>query len=41
MAKTSHKIRIKAPRDRIFQAITTAEGLKDWYTPHLEGEIRG
>jgi uncharacterized protein YndB with AHSA1/START domain len=40
MAKTSHKIRIKAPQDRIFQAITTAEGLKGWYTPQVEGEVR-
>jgi uncharacterized protein YndB with AHSA1/START domain len=39
MAKTSHKINIKAPRDRIFQAISTAEGLKGWYTPHVEGEV--
>lgn len=39
MATTSHKIRIKAPRDRIFQAIATAEGLKGWYTPHVEGEV--
>ena len=39
MAKTSHKITIKAPADRIFKALSTAEGLKGWYTPHLEGKV--
>jgi hypothetical protein len=32
-------VRIKAPRSCIFQAIATAEGLKGWYTPHVEGEV--
>jgi len=39
MAKVSHEIRVKAPRDRVFQALSTAEGLKGWYTAHVEGDI--
>ena len=39
MTKTSHEIRIQAPLDRVFRAVSTAEGLKGWYTPDLEGEV--
>jgi hypothetical protein len=37
--KTSHRIRIKAPQDRTFKALSTAEGIKSWYTSNLEGEV--
>ena len=37
--KSSHKIRIKAPRERVFKALSTAEGLKGWYTPQLQGDV--
>jgi uncharacterized protein YndB with AHSA1/START domain len=37
--KISHKIRIKAPRENVFKALSTAQGLKGWYTPHLQGDI--
>ncbi|MGO8946922.1 MAG: SRPBCC family protein [Ktedonobacterales bacterium] len=40
MATLSHKIYINAPKDRVYDALSTAEGLKSWYTPHLEGEVR-
>jgi uncharacterized protein YndB with AHSA1/START domain len=39
MAKTSHKISIKAPTDQIFKALSTTEGLKGWYTPNVEGKV--
>jgi hypothetical protein len=37
MAKTSHKISISAPKSRVFNA--TKNGLKGWYTPHIEGDV--
>ncbi len=40
MATLSHKIHINAPQDRVYKALSTSEGLKSWYTPHLEGEVR-
>jgi uncharacterized protein YndB with AHSA1/START domain len=39
MATVSHKIRINAPRDRVFEALSTAEGLRGWYTPDVEGNV--
>lgn len=39
MAKISHKIHIKAPQDRTFEALSTAEGIKSWYTPNLDGDV--
>jgi hypothetical protein len=36
--KTSHRIRIKAPQDRTFKALSTAEGIKSWYTSNLEAK---
>lgn len=38
MATISHAIRIRAPRERVFEALTTAASLRSWYTPHVEGE---
>ena len=37
MTSTSHKITIIAPRDRVFQALTHAEEIRQWFTPHVEG----
>jgi uncharacterized protein YndB with AHSA1/START domain len=39
MAKTSHKINISAPKSRVFNALTTKNGLKGWYTPNIEGDV--
>ena len=39
MAKISHKITVQAAPDRVFQVLSTAEGLKGWYTPQLEGRV--
>ena len=39
MAKTSHKITINAPKSRVFDALSTKDGLKGWYTPQVEGEV--
>ena len=37
MASSTHKIRIHAQPDAVFQAISTADGMKAWYTPNIEG----
>jgi uncharacterized protein YndB with AHSA1/START domain len=39
MAKLSHKVHVNAARDRTFDALSTTEGLKGWYTPNIEGEV--
>ena len=39
MAPISHEIRINAPRDRVFEALSTLEGIKGWYTPNLDGTV--
>jgi uncharacterized protein YndB with AHSA1/START domain len=39
MTALSHQIRISAPRDRVYQAISTRDGLTGWYTADLEGDI--
>jgi uncharacterized protein YndB with AHSA1/START domain len=39
MAKVAHKIRIKAPRADLFEALSTVEGLTGWYTPHLDANV--
>lgn len=42
MAKSSHRIRIHAAPDRVYQALTSEGGLKAWFTPHVdvEGGVR-
>jgi uncharacterized protein YndB with AHSA1/START domain len=37
MATHSHRITIDAPRDDVFKAITTEDGLRGWYTATTEG----
>jgi uncharacterized protein YndB with AHSA1/START domain len=39
MAKTAHKINISAPKFRVFNALTTKNGLKGWYTANIDGEV--
>ena len=39
MANISHKITIQTPKSQVFKALCTTEGLKGWYTPHVEGEV--
>jgi uncharacterized protein YndB with AHSA1/START domain len=39
MATISHKIQIDAPADRVFTALSTEDGLKGWYTSHIEGDV--
>ena len=39
MAKSSHRIRIKAQPDQVYKAVSTTEGLKGWFTPDIEGDV--
>jgi uncharacterized protein YndB with AHSA1/START domain len=38
MAAIDHEIKIEASPERIFEALTTAGGLKSWHTAHVEGD---
>ena len=38
MAEIHHEMKIKAPADQVYEALTTAEGLKAWHSAHLEGD---
>ena len=38
MATSEHRITIDAPKDDVFQAITTPGGLKGWYSPGVSGK---
>jgi len=40
MVDISHEIRIKAPPDRVFAALSTVEGLRAWHSAHVSGEAR-
>jgi uncharacterized protein YndB with AHSA1/START domain len=37
MTALSHQIRISAPRDRVYEAISTRDGISSWFTANLEG----
>ena len=39
MNKTTHRIRIKAQPGRVYTALATADGLKGWFTPDIEGKV--
>jgi uncharacterized protein YndB with AHSA1/START domain len=39
MTTLSHQIRISAPRDRVYEAISTRDGLTGWFTGELEGAV--
>ncbi len=38
MQKTAHKATVEAPAEEVFKAITTADGLKGWYTKEVKGD---
>ncbi len=38
MKKSEHKATVEAPASEVFKAITTAEGLKGWYTKEVKGD---
>ena len=40
MAKSSHRIRIYAPAERVYRALTSTDGLQGWFTPHVAGDVR-
>jgi len=40
MADLKHRIPINAPLERVYQAVTTAEGLSGWWTEDVEAEQR-
>ena len=37
MTDIVHRISINAPAEKVFQAISTVDGLKGWWTNHVEG----
>src|SRR5260370_30692139 len=39
MATISHAIRIRAPRGRVYEALSTRDGVSGWNTPDLEGDV--
>ena len=39
MASSTHRIRIHADRDTVFQALSTTVGLKGWYTAQIDGIV--
>jgi uncharacterized protein YndB with AHSA1/START domain len=38
MTEINHVIKIKAAPERVFATLTTADGLKGWYSAHVEGD---
>ena len=40
MEKSMHRIRVHAPEGRVYQALTSKEGLQGWFTPHVDGDVR-
>jgi len=38
MPDIPHELKIRARQERIFEALTTAQGLKSWYSAHVEGD---
>ena len=39
MKKSAHRIRIKARPDHVYKALSTAEGLRAWFTPDIQGDV--
>ena len=37
MAEIHHEIKISAPEERVFTALTTVNGLRSWYAEQVEG----
>lgn len=40
MAQSSHRIRVHAPAERVYQALTSVDGLKGWFTPQVNGTVK-
>ena len=40
MAKSSHRVRVHAAPDKVYQALTTKSGLQGWFTSGVEGDVR-
>ena len=40
MKQIIHVFDVKAPRERVYEALTTAEGLRGWWTRDLDADIR-
>jgi uncharacterized protein YndB with AHSA1/START domain len=40
MADILHRIGVNAPRERIYDAVSTREGLSEWWTRTVDGESR-
>jgi uncharacterized protein YndB with AHSA1/START domain len=38
MAEIHHELKLKAPPERVFEALTSAQGLKAWHSPQVEGD---
>jgi uncharacterized protein YndB with AHSA1/START domain len=38
MAEIHHELKIMAPPERVFAALTTAQGLKAWHSAQVEGD---
>lgn len=38
MTEINHEIKIKAAPEKVFSALTTADGLKGWYSAQVEGD---
>ena len=38
MTEIAHEIKIKAAPEKVFTALSTANGLKGWYSAHVEGD---
>ena len=39
MPNIAHKIRINAPQEKVFQALSTAQGIKGWFAPEVDGTV--
>lgn len=39
MAEITHEIKINAPLDKTFKALSTLNGLKSWHTADIEGNL--
>jgi uncharacterized protein YndB with AHSA1/START domain len=39
MATLSHQIRVSAPPDRVYEAISTNDGLTGWFTADIDGTV--
>jgi uncharacterized protein YndB with AHSA1/START domain len=38
MAEIHHELKINAPRERIFEALTTEQGLKSWHSAQVDSD---